>query len=64
MKLYRVTYQSMTAFYGPDFIEAESAEEAREKFGKGAFSAGERCLIRATPVSADEVRAALAGAQS
>ena len=57
--IYRVTYSSMTAFYGPDFIEADSAEEARSKFGQGAFSQSERQLIRAIPVSASEMRAAL-----
>lgn len=26
MSVYRVTYQSMTAFYGPDYIEAEDED--------------------------------------
>lgn len=62
--MYRVTYQSMTAFYGPSFIEADSEYEARKKFGRGAFSESERSLIKARPVSASEVAAALRAEQS
>lgn len=58
--IYRVTYQSMTAFYGPSFIEAEDEYEAKRKFAKGAFSQGEMTLIKARPVSSDEMRRALA----
>lgn len=59
MSIYRVTYQSMTAFYGPTFIEAESADEARTKFNaKGAFSRSEAGLIRAVRITlADYERA-------
>ena len=57
--IYRVTYQSMTAFYGPSYIEAEDAYDAKRKFAKGAFSKGEMSLISAQPVSASEVAAAL-----
>lgn len=57
--IYRVTYQSMTAFYGPSYIEADDEHEAKRKFARGAFSQGEMSLIRARPVSADEMRRAL-----
>lgn len=57
--IYKVWYQSMTADYGPAFIEAGSEEEARARFGGGAFSRGERGLIRAEPVSPADLRRAL-----
>lgn len=56
MSLYRVSYQSMTAFYGPVLIEADNEEEARRRFGRGAFNGGERTLIRAVPVSDSDLR--------
>jgi hypothetical protein len=57
--IYRVTYQSMTAFYGPSFIEAEDEYEAKRRFARSAFSQGEMSLIKATPVSASEIASAL-----
>lgn len=57
--IYRVRYSSMTASYGPSFIEADSEYEAKRKFAKGAFSHGEMSLISARPISADEMRRAL-----
>ena len=57
--IYRVTYQSMTAFYGPFFVEADSEYEARRKFAGSAFSAGEMSLIKASPVSAGDIQRAL-----
>lgn len=57
--IYRVRYQSMTAHYGPAFIEADSELEARRKFGGGAFSQNEMGLISAEPVSSEEIRRAL-----
>jgi hypothetical protein len=57
--MYRVTYQSMTAFYGPSFVEADSEYEARRKFAGSAFSQGEMSLIRAREVSPSEIRRAL-----
>lgn len=57
--IFRVTYQSMTAFYGPKFIEADSEYEARRKFASGAFSDGEMSLIKARQVSASEMASAL-----
>lgn len=59
MSIYRVVYRSMTAFYGPAFIEAESASEAKRKFGKGAFTRDEMALMDARPVSLDEMKRAL-----
>ena len=57
--IYRVRYSSMTAGYGPSFIEADSPYEAKRKFAKGAFSAGEMTLITAIPVSSSEIADAL-----
>lgn len=56
---WRVTYHSMTASYGPSFIEAEDEHEAKRKFAKGAFSKGEMSLIKATPVSSRDITEAL-----
>jgi len=41
MAIYKVIYGSMTAIYGPSFIEADSQEEAKIKFGS-CFSDSER----------------------
>ena len=49
----------MTACYGPSFVEADSPQDAKRKFARGAFSAGEMTLITATPVSSDELRRAM-----
>lgn len=57
--IYRVTYQSMTAFYGPSFVEADSEYEARRKFAGTAFSAGEMALIKARQISSSELQRAL-----
>lgn len=55
--IYRVTYQSMTAFYGPTFIEAESEAHARRKFAGDAFRQEEMCLINVKPSSMREAMA-------
>lgn len=60
--MFRVTYQSMTAFYGPSYIEAEDEHQAKRIFARRAFSEGEMSLIKARPVSADEMRRALSRA--
>lgn len=54
--IYRVRYSSMTASYGPSFIEADSPQEAKHKFANGAFSQGEMALITATPATIREVQ--------
>ena len=54
MPLYRVTYQSMTAFYGPQYIEADSEQGAKAQCT--AFSRSEWPLIQAVPVTVDEMR--------
>ena len=60
MAIYRVSYGSMTASYGPSFVEADSPEEAKMKFGGTAFSAGERAgCMTAREVGPDEIRCAL-----
>lgn len=61
MTIYRVRYSSMTASYGPSYIEAESVHEAKRKFAKGAFSQGEMTLITATPVSLKDAISAIEG---
>lgn len=57
--IYRVRYSSLTASYGPSYIEADSERDAKLKFAKGAFTKGEMALMTATPVSAYEIRRAL-----
>ena len=60
MALYKVSYRSMTATYGPSFIEANSPEEAKIKFGGSAFTAGERAFcMTAKEVSVKEIQQAL-----
>ena len=59
MAMYRVWYTSMTASYGPCFISADSAEEARRIFAGQTFR-NEMSLISATEVSALDVERALA----
>lgn len=59
MSIYRVFYGSMTAHYGPHFVEASSEEEARRKFARTAFSDREMPLIHATLVSEADARRAL-----
>jgi len=60
MPIYKVSYGSMTATYGPSFIEAGSPEEAKMKFGGAAFSSGERAVcMSAREVSAREISEAL-----
>lgn len=53
--IYSVSFQSMTAHYGPVVIEAEDEDEARRKFNaRGAFFEHELGLIRARPISLQE----------
>jgi len=59
MAIYSISYGSMTAHYGPSIIEADSEDEARNKFGNGAFSQRERCLISARKISTREMASAL-----
>jgi hypothetical protein len=54
--LYRVTYRSMTAFYGPNFIEADDEHQARRKFAGSAFSPNEYGLINVREISVQEMR--------
>ena len=59
MPIYKVTYHSMTASYGPSFIEADSPEEAKRKFGN-CFTNGERAIcMSAKEVSLKETQQAL-----
>lgn len=59
MAMYRVTYQSMTATYGPSFIEAKSEQAAKEIFASKAFSRSEMSLMRARLCTSAEIRRAL-----
>ena len=59
MAIYRVTYASMTARYGPSFIEAEDEYEAKRKFAGTTFTKGELGCITAREVSAREMSNAL-----
>lgn len=59
MTMYRVKYQSMSALYGPKFIEADSEYEAKRKFAGTSFSRDEMGLITAREVSSEEIAAAL-----
>ncbi len=60
MSIYKVSYGSMTATYGPSFVEADSPEEAKMKFSGTAFSAGERAVcMSAREVSEKEIADAL-----
>jgi hypothetical protein len=59
MAIYKVFYGSMTATYGPSFIEADSPEQAKRRFGS-CFSDGERAVcMTAREVSAREIQQAL-----
>jgi hypothetical protein len=65
MPMYKVSYGSMTATYGPSFIEADSPEEAKMKFGGTAFSSGERAIcMNAREVSSKEIAQALRDKQN
>jgi hypothetical protein len=55
--IYKVSYGSMTAHYGPSYIEADSEQEAKIRFGGSAFSSGERSVcMSARPISLDEMK--------
>ncbi len=56
-KEYLVTaYEVMRTVY---IVAADSPEEAKRKFAKGAFTQGEMSLISATPVSERDILSAL-----
>jgi len=61
MPFYRVTYSSMTAQYGPSFIEAEDEYHAKRIFAQhGGFSVGEQAFcMTAREVSSKEIAEAL-----
>lgn len=59
MAIYRVTYRSMTASYGPRYFEADTEYEAKSRFRGSAFSRDEMSLMHATEVSSAEVSRAL-----
>lgn len=58
--IYRVSYSSMSAHYGPKFVEAENETEAKYKaFDRGAFTPGEFAFcISAKPSSIREAQEA------
>ena len=59
MPFYSVSYNSMTATYGPSVIEADSEIQARLRFKGTAFSSNELPLISAREISAREIQQAL-----
>ncbi len=59
MSIYKVSYHSMSACYGPSLIEADSEWEARRKFAGTAFSRGEMSLITAIPAGINEIKRVL-----
>lgn len=59
MPIFRVTYSSMTARYGPSFIEAEDEFAAKRKFAGTAFGQGEMGCISAEEVSSRQMMQAL-----
>lgn len=59
MPIYKVTYQSMSAFYGPSFVEANDEYSAKKKFAGNAFSQSEFGLIKARECSLKEMRQAM-----
>lgn len=56
MAIYRVGYSSMTATYGPDFVQADSEIQAKLRYSRGAFSVDEMALISAREVSLEEMQ--------
>jgi hypothetical protein len=64
MAIYRVEYASMTARYGPSYIEADDEWTAKRRFAGTAFGAGEMGCISAREVSSEEVRRALASREA
>jgi hypothetical protein len=58
--IFKVYYQSMSAFYGPTYVEAESAIEAKNKFAGTAFRREEFSLIHAIPISFQQMKRELA----
>ena len=58
--IYKVTYQSMSAFYGPSFIEAENEDQAKRIFAGSAFNRSEYGLIKVVPSSLKEMQRAQA----
>ena len=55
MPFFKVTYQSMTAFYS-SIIEASDEYQARILFKGSAFSENEMSLIRAKQLSLQELK--------
>ena len=54
--IYKVSYHSMTASYGPSYIKAESEDVARLIFAKkGGFSSEEMGLISAHKLTPEEI---------
>jgi hypothetical protein len=53
--IYRVEYRSMTANYGPNYVEAKNELEAKIKWSQSAFRGSELGLISATPLSDKEI---------
>ena len=48
---YKVTFESLTAFYGPRIIEAENELEAKRIFAGSAFRKEEYSMIKVRKVN-------------
>jgi aminoglycoside N3'-acetyltransferase len=59
MTIFKVEYRSMTAHYGPRFIDADDEYAAKRIFSAGAFSEGEIRMMTARKASLEEVRASM-----
>jgi hypothetical protein len=56
MTIFKVSYSSLTAHYGPRFIDAEDEREAKRIFAGGAFSEGEMTMITAREATIKEIQ--------
>jgi len=56
MAIFKVSFTSMTAHYGPRFIEADDEYQAKRTFSNGAFSESEIRMMTARKVSVQEIQ--------
>ena len=56
MSIFKVSYSSMTAHYGPRFIEAQNEHQAKRIFANGAFSEGEIRMMVVRKASLKEIQ--------
>lgn len=56
MSIFKVSYSSITAHYGPRFVEADDEYQAKRIFANGAFSESEIRMMTARRVSIKEAQ--------